>query len=168
MGEQTFDLLQNMEETRQRYLKEIRKYAKGFKELLLLKTIPGIGELHSARIVSQVVDPRRFPNKHKYFSYCGLVRHQKESGGRDYGSKKIWGNRVLKCVYKMAARSALRTKDNSFSRYYEHLRSKGMSDQNATNAVCRKIAAISLSLWKNNKKYEDKILSGLIEDKLAA
>lgn len=168
MGEQIFSMLKSMEEARQKYLKEIRKRSKSFKEITLLKTIPGIGELHSARIVSQVIDPKRFPNKHKYFSYCGLVRHQRESGGHDYGSKKIWGNRVLKCVYKMAARSALRTRDNSFFRYYEYLRSKGMSDQNATNAVCRKIAAISLSLWKNNKKYEDKILSGLIKDKLAA
>ena len=168
MGEQIFELLGKLEEIRQKYLQQIRQQSRRFKEISLLKTIPGIGELSAARIVSQVIDPSRFNNKYKYYSYCGLVRHKRESGGKDYGSEKIWGNRVLKYVYKMAAHSALRMTDNSFHRYYEHLRFKGLSDQNARSAVCRKIAAISLSLWKHHKKYDDQILSGLIEIKSAA
>ncbi|OFZ07200.1 MAG: hypothetical protein A3D92_12170 [Bacteroidetes bacterium RIFCSPHIGHO2_02_FULL_44_7] len=84
-------------------------------------------------------------NKYKYFSYCGLVRHKRISDGKGYGSAKIWGNRILKCVYKMAGHSAL-TGKSGLRRYYDSLRSKGINHDNAYNAVSRKIAAISLSV----------------------
>jgi transposase len=159
IGSQLYHLLEEMEKSRQGYVEQIRRYSRSFKEMRFLKTIPGIGDIQAAKIVSQVVDPKRFSSKYKYFSYCGLVRHPKDSGGRSYGSTKIWGNRILKCVYKMAGHSALRG-DSGLRQYYDFLRAKGMSDDNAYNAVCRKIAAISLSVWKNRSNYDDKIITG--------
>ena len=54
----------------------------------------------------------------------------------------------------MAAHSAL-LGDNSLKKYYEHLLSKGVHETDACNAVSRKIAAISLSVWRHKKKYDD-------------
>ena len=125
-------------------------------------SIPGIGYIQAAKIVSQVVNPNRFPSKYKYFSYCGLVRHRKESGNRLYGSQRIWGNRTLKCVYKMAGYRAIKG-TSALRKHYDYLLSKGVSDKNAYNSVCRKIAAISLSIWRNNSKYDDnQVSNGLI------
>ena len=85
------------------------------------------------------------------------------SGDRSYGDKKIWGNRVLKCVYKMAAESALKS-DNGLKKYYDRLCEKGIGHKNAKNAVSRKIAAISLVLWKKGEKYcDDMVTNGLIK-----
>ena len=159
IGGQIYHLMEELEESRGRYVKEIRRAAGSFKEVRFLKTIPGIGDIQAAKIVSQVIDPKRFANKYKFFSYCGLVRHPRESDGKSYGSTRIWGNRILKCVYKMAGHSALKG-DSGLRTYYDGLRAKGLSHHNAANAVCRKIAAISLSLWKNQKKYDDKMITG--------
>ena len=162
VGKQMCRLLKEMELCRQEYVCEIKKYSKKFKEIGVLKTLPGIKDIQAAKIVAQVIEPKRFKNKHKYFSYCGLVRHQQISGDRNYGDKKIWGNRTLKCVYKMAAHSALKG-NTVFRKYYDHLRKNGTGHKNALNAVSRKIAAISLILWKNNVKFKPEMaINGII------
>lgn len=158
IGERVYHLLQYMEAKREEYVLEIIRRSKKFKEIKHLKSLPGIGDIQAAKIVSQVIDPERFPNKYKYYSYCGLVRHQRMSGGKRYGSKKIWGNRVLKCVYKMAAESALKG-TSGLRRYYDQLRSKGINHKDAKNGVSRKIAAISLSVWKQGRKYDDGMIN---------
>ncbi|MBI4668015.1 MAG: transposase [Elusimicrobia bacterium] len=155
IGTELYHLLELMEKSRQGYIEEIRRSSRRFKEILYLKTVPGIGPIRSAQIVSQVIDPKRFASKYKYFSYCGLVRHPRESAGMNYGTTRIWGNRILKCVYKMAAHDVLRG-HSSLRKHYDRLRTQGVSDQNASNAISRKIAAISLSVWRNSQKYDDK------------
>jgi len=160
IGIHLYNLIVSLEKSRQEYVKEICRYSSKFKELKLLKSVPGIGNIQAAKIVSQVVDPARFANKYKYYSYCGLVRHTRTSADRNYGTRKIWGNRVLKCVYKMAGHSVL--KGNSQLRaYYDDLRTRGISHDNAYNAVCRKIAAITLSIWKHNKRYDNNMIRAL-------
>lgn len=163
VGERIYHLLEEIEKSRRLYLAEITRCSRKFKEIKKLKSCPGIGPIHAAQIVSQVIDPKRFSSKYKYYSYCGLVRHKRDSGERSYGSKKIWGNRVLKCVYKMAGHAAVRG-NSGLRKYYDYLRSKGVSDNKAYNAVCRKIAAITLSLWRNNTEYDDNIISGGLID----
>jgi len=162
VGKQLYSLLVPMEETRREYIIEIKKTSRRFKEIRYLKTLPGIADIQAAKIVSQVIDPNRFASKYKFYSYCGLARHKRNSAGKDYGSKKIHGNRILKCVYKMAGKSALNG-DSGLRRYYEHLLAKGVSETNAYNAVCRKIAAISLSLMKSNRRYDDNIIDNRLK-----
>ena len=50
--------------------------------------------------------------------------------------------------------------ENGLRSYYDALRAKGVSHDNASNAVCRKIAAVSLSVWKHLKKYDDEMMTG--------
>lgn len=152
-----YGMISSLEAQREGYVDEIKKMSRGFREIKLLKTIPGIGDIQAAKIVSQVVAPERFENKHKFFSYCGLVRQMQRSGGRDYPSARIHGNRILKCVYKMAAHRAI-TGSSALKEYYESIRLKGASAKAARNAVARKIATISLGVWKNGSKYNDALI----------
>ena len=158
VGSHVYHLLQEMENIRLKYGSKIRSRCRKFPEIKNLKSIPGIGDVWAAQIVAQVIDPRRFENKYKYWSYCALVRHKRESGGKSYGSVKGWGNMALKNVYKMAGHAALRG-NSGVRKYYDKLLSNGVSDKNAYNAVCRKIAAISLAVWRKKEKYDDKILA---------
>lgn len=158
VSERVFNLLKNMEVERKAYVEEIKKISKQFPEMKYLKSIPGIKDIRAAQIVSQVIDPKRFRNKYKFYAYCGLVRYKRQSGGKFYGDKKCHGNRVLKCVYKMAAHQVLRG-NNAFRKYYDRLRTEGVSDKNARNAVCRKISAVSLSVWIQKRKYDDTLLN---------
>jgi transposase len=146
--------LETLEKEREQYLAAIYKLGRAFPEIKLLKTIPGIGDIQAAKILSQVISAQRFKDKHKFWSYCGLVRHRMESAGRIYGSRRGWGNRILKCVFKTAAQTVVRG-ENELRAYYDRLRAKGTSDRSAKNAVSRKLAAISLSILKTGCPYDE-------------
>jgi len=121
--------------------------------VLFQKEIPGIGTIGAAKIVACVVDAHRFPHVGKYFSYCGLVKHEKFSGGKSYGRRKPRYSRVLKSVYKTAAIAVLRG-NNPMREYYDHLLAQGVAEHNARHAVARYIARISYGMLKNGTRYE--------------
>jgi transposase len=76
------------EAERERYQNEFIKLSKKHKDIKLLTSIPGIGVTQSIKIVSRVVDAKRFKNKNHFLSYCGLVKLERISGGKSYGEKK--------------------------------------------------------------------------------
>jgi hypothetical protein len=76
------------------------------------------------------------------------------SGGRIYGNKRVHGRRELRDIFIGAAESALRT-ETKLREYYDGLRGKGLNDKEAKIALARKIAALCLSLLKNNDVYRD-------------
>jgi hypothetical protein len=49
--------------------------------------------------------------------------------------------------------------DGCLRTYYEALRDKGLGDKAARNAVARKIAAITLSVWRNKKYFNERMIS---------
>ncbi len=128
------------------YQNLIKTHIRRFKESKCLTSLPGIGSIQASKIIAQVIEPRRFKNKYKFFAYSGLVRHQRMSGGHCYGTNRIYGNSTLKCVFKMAAHSAIRG-SSGLRKLYDVLCAKGLSDKDAVNAVARKIAALSLALY---------------------
>jgi len=154
VGHSLYRLLEAIDKEREQYLAAVKRTGRTFPEIKLLKTIPGIGDIQAAKILSQVISAQRFKDKHKFWSYCGLVRHRMESGGHIYGSRRSRGNRVLKCVFKMAAKSVL-AGESELRMYYDELRAKGTSDKSARNAVSRKLAAISLSVLKTKRPYDE-------------
>lgn len=158
IGRHIYHLLEELEAARQDYLKEMIRLVKKFKESRYIKTIPGFGNIQTAKLISQIVNPGRFANKYKLNGYACLARHKYESGGKEHGSQKIYGNKILKCVYKMSAHSAIRG-SNGLRKYYDRLRTKGLNHEKALNSVARKIAAISLALWKKGENYNDKLLA---------
>ena len=149
--------LEDIDRIRGEYQAKLTVQVKQFKETKYLVSIPGIAYIQAARIIAQVVDPHRFKNKYHFFAYCGLVRHPRQSAGRSYGYVRIFGNRMLKCVFKMAAQSSLKG-DGCLRQYYDALRAKGLADQSARNAVARKIAAITLSVWRNKKPFNEQMI----------
>lgn len=117
-----------------------------------LTSISGISDISAVTIYSKVIDAGRFENKYKYWSYCGLVQHEKESGGRSYGKRKPRYCRKLKSVYKSAALAAIGGK-NDISEYYDYLLSLGIAIPDARNNVARYIAKVSYAMLKNKNEY---------------
>ena len=89
------------------------------------------------------------------FSAPMLVKYLQESDGVIYGQKTAQGRRELKCVFVGAAQSVLQHGNSSLRKYYDRLRSKGVDHDMAKFDVARRIAAISLSILKHNKPYDD-------------
>jgi hypothetical protein len=117
-----------------------------------LTAIPGIGNISAVTIYSKVIDASRFENKYKYWSYCGLVTHEKQSGNRSYGKRKPRYCRKLKSVYKSAALAAIGGK-NDIRDYNDYLLSLGISIRDARNGVARYISKVSYGMLKNKSKY---------------
>jgi transposase len=82
------------------------KKAKDFDyhSLMLLRSVPGIGEILSLVILYEIHDIDRFPRVQDFVSYCRLVKCKKESAGKTYGTSggKI-GNAYLKWAFSEAA-----------------------------------------------------------------
>ena len=72
--------------------------------LILLRTVPGIGEILSLVILYEIHTIERFPTVQDFSSYCRLVKCKKESAGKSYGTtgRKI-GNAYLKWAFSEAA-----------------------------------------------------------------
>ena len=142
------------QEKKKKYEEEFKKISQKDKVLKSLKTIPGLGPISSVTILSIVIDGRRFKSSNHYLSYCGLVKHQKLSGGRSYGRRLPRYSRRLKAVYVSAAVRVAST-ENPLREYYEYLlNEKKLPVYNAKNALARYIAKISLGIMKNGQKYK--------------
>ena len=128
---------------------EIEKENKIIKQL---KKISGIGRKIAIMIYATVIDANRFENKYKYWAYCGLVKYYKESGGKNYGSKKVRYSKLLKRCYKSAALAAING-NNDIREYYEYLIKHGESFENARNQIARYIAKVSYAVMKNDIEY---------------
>ena len=90
------------ENEKKEYLKLFRKLKKKNQTIKDLTGISGIDVILSVTIFSVVIDAKRFPDKYKYWSYCGLIKYKRESGGKLYGKKNTNYSRVLKTSYKIA------------------------------------------------------------------
>jgi transposase len=118
-----------------------------------LKQLDGIGTIGAVKILAVVVDAHRFPSAGHYVSYCGLVKHQKYSGGHYYGQRQGQYNRILKAVYKTATLAAIKGQ-NPIREYYDYLLSKGVAEHNARNAVARYLAKVTYGMLKSGEAYQ--------------
>lgn len=140
------------EETKKQYIKEFEQLRSKISVIEYMCKVAGIDTISSVKIYGIVIEGKRFSTKNKYWGYCGLVYHQKLSGNRNYGKRKTRYSRILKSVYKTAAIASIRGK-NDIREYYEHLLTKGLSEDKARNAVSRYIAKVTLAMMKHKTEY---------------
>ncbi|MBW1702664.1 MAG: IS110 family transposase [Deltaproteobacteria bacterium] len=142
------------EKEKEGYEKEFKSFARKYHEIRHQKSLPGIGFIHAVKIVARVVSPYRFADKGHYLSYAGLIKLEKISGGRSYGRKNPRYCRQLKGVYKSGVLAAIGG-NNPINDYYEYLiKEKGYPEYMARHKACRRLAIISLGVFKSGKKYQ--------------
>jgi transposase len=149
------------EEQKKKYEAELKKLVKENKMIANLQSIPGLGPVNSALIAAMVVDPARFDCKQKFWSYCGLIRHQKMSGGRSYGQRSPRCSRRMRTAFKTAAMSCIANSNekNPFFEYYQKLIiEKRYPEHQARHAVARRIATLALGVMKTGTKFKEKDL----------
>ena len=141
-----------------RYEKDFNELAKKHPEIRHQDSLPGIGLIGAVRIVSRVVCPHRFVKGGDYLSYAGLVKLERTSGQVTYGRKKSRYCRELKYVYKIGAVTAIGG-NNPINDYYEYLiREKKYPDYMARHKAARRLANLSLGVFKSGKKYRREAL----------
>lgn len=149
------------ENQKQRYENQFKRTIAENKSIENLLTIPGIGIIGAVTIASIVVEPDRFVDRSAFWSYCGLVRLTRMSGGRCYGRKMPRHSRRLKVVFKTAAVTCIRNQKatNPLYVYYMDLISKkNYPEFRARHALSRRIATLAFGVLKTNRPLEAKEL----------
>ena len=153
------------EAARQELVSEARKHAAA----KILRSIPGIGFVRAAVILGVASTPHRFRTKRQFWTYCGLAVVTETTSeyevvdGRVYRSKRrplVRGlnhnySRVLKSVFKSAAKTAA---SGSWKSHFDAMVANGSQESLALLTLARKIASITLALWKRGEPYDQKKL----------
>jgi transposase len=157
------DMLKELKrEASKKMIEEARKHP-AYK---ILKQVPGLGPVRVAQILAAACSPHRFRTKRQWWSYCGLavvsrtsadyqiiegqiVKNQKPGQTRGLN----WNhNHRLKQVFKSAALESL--KQEQMKSYYEQQRARGLRAEIARVQVARKLAAITLAVWKKREDFD--------------
>jgi transposase len=161
---QQLDALRSLrQEVRRDLLVESKKH-KGWK---LLRQIPGIGPIRAALLVALIQTPHRFRTKRQLWTYSGLGLETHDSAqyriveGQLPGSKKpvtLRGlnknhNHDLKDIFKGAAMRASNAA-GPLHDFYEALLAKGRKPTMARLTLARKMAAITLTVWKKEVRFD--------------
>ena len=125
------------------------------KELCLLQSIHGVGDIIALTILYEVGDIERFETVGQFSSYCRLVRCSHESAGKKYGcgGKKI-GNPYLKRAFTEAALFV-----SKFNPEIEKYFNKMQSKKGKMKAYCilgNKLARVVYHMIKTGKVFDEK------------
>ena len=133
----------------------------------ILREIPTIGPVRAALLIALIQTPHRFRTKRQLWTYSGLAVDTRDSAQHRYvagqlqRSKKpqqVRGlnknhNHDMKAIFKSAATMAS-SREGPFHDFYQGLLTKGMKPAMARLTLARKIAAITLILWKKGAHFD--------------
>lgn len=164
-----YEELDGLQSLRRTVRKELLVESRKHPAVKLLCQIPFIGPLRAAQLVAVMQTPYRFRNKRQLWTYSGLAVVTHDSAqyryvdGQLLRSKKpqqVRGlnqnhNHVIKEIFKSVALSST-LHPGPFQDFYSGLLAKGMKPEMARLTLARKIAAISLTLWKKGECFDAK------------
>jgi transposase len=136
-----------------------------------LRSIPALGPIRVAVLMAIVQTPHRFRTKRPLWKYSGFgvvthtsadhryVKGQLERSKRPISVRGLdpSHNHHLKALFKGAAIQSS-TSEGPFREFYEALVAKGMRPEMARLTLARKIAAITLTVWKKGVAFDAKYL----------
>jgi transposase len=161
---QQLDALQTLrQQVRRDLLGEGRKHS----AMKLLRQIPSIGPIRAVLLIALMQTPHRFRTKRQLWAYCGLALKTSTSGeyriveGQLKRSKKFLAirglnanhNHDLKNIFKGAATRAAAV-PGPFQEFHACLVARGMKPTMARLTLARKIAAITLIVWKKGVDFD--------------
>lgn len=161
-----YDLLLNLKRVAEReLLAEARKH----RISRILATAPGLGPIRVAQLLPIVVTPQRFRTRSQFWAYCGLGIVMRSSSDWIRTESGNWvraqvqqtrglnrnHNSTLKGIFKGAATTIVTqlTADPLYE-HYLRLTSAGTKPNLAKLTIARRVAAIVLRMWKDEKEYD--------------
>jgi transposase len=165
---QQLDALRSLrEQVRRDLLVEGRKHS----AMNLLRQIPSIGPIRATLLIALLQTPHRFRTKRQLWAYCGLALKTSTSGeyrfveGQLKRSKKFLAirglnanhNHDLKNIFKGAATRAAAV-PGPFQEFHAGLVARGIKPTMARLTLARKIAAITLIVWKKGARFDAEYL----------
>lgn len=137
-------------------IKDIEKQVSDFikKSNNVITSIPGIGDMTAAIIISEIGDINRFNNPGQVLAFAGLDPSVKQSGNFNASSTRMSkrGSSLLRYALILAANNVqLNTK--TFNNYYNTKRLEGKLHYNALGHCAGKLIRTIFYMLKNNVKF---------------
>ena len=125
------------------------------KEMEILQSVPGVGEITAAHFMAEIEDISRFATYQKLIAYMGTDPSIYQSGeSHSSGHITKHGNRSLrKYVYVMAQKAIIYSP--FFRAYYDKKRAQGFSHRKAMVAVMNKLTKIIFTLLTRGEMYKE-------------
>jgi transposase len=166
-AELLYQQLDGLQSLRRNLRPELLAESRKHKAVKLLRQIPCIGPIRAARLLALIQTPHRFRSKRQLWTYSGLGIETRDSAqyrfvrGQLQRSKKpqqIRGlnqnhNHEMKEIFKGAATRAS-CGVGPLREFYVGLLDKGMKPEMARLTLARKMAAITLALWKKGGRFD--------------
>jgi len=133
----------------------------------VLRSIPFFGPVRVALLLATLKTPWRFRTKRNLWGYGGLAVVTESSADYEFGRGRVVRrrrqpltrglnpnhNRVVKEVFKGAATAAT-GRPGALRDFYEARVARGMRPEMARLTLARKLAALTLRLWKTGERYD--------------
>jgi transposase len=166
-AEHTYQQLDVLRLLRQEIRRDLLLEGKKHKAWRLLRLIPGIGPIRAALLLALIQTPHRFRTKRQLWTYSGLGLETHDSAQyrvvegqlkRSPKSVTLRGlnqdhNRDLKDIFKGAA-TRVSSSRGPLRDFYENLLAQGKKPTMARLTLARKIAAITLIVWKKEVGFD--------------
>ena len=121
--------------------------------MLLLRTIPGIGELLGLTIAAEIGDVARFGSPRKLIGYAGMAPRINQSGERSRtGALSKAGSRTLRWAAVEAAHQSWRP-TNPWHQLYTQLAARHGKNP-AKSAVARKVLIATWHVLSRNEPFK--------------
>ena len=138
----------------------------------ILRTIPFLGPIRVALLLAVLQTPWRFRTKRNLWAYAGFaVRTESSSDYRIEQGCTVRRrrapltrglnenhNRIVKDVFKGAATAAT-VRPGALQDFYRGMITRGMREELARVTLARKLAALTLRLWKKGAAYDPQRLT---------
>ena len=125
---------------------------------LRMLTIPGLGEISAAIILSEYGDISDFSSPNKMLAFAGLEPSIIQSGTLEHHGKMVkHGSGHLRYAIMNTAMSVLRYSP-TFYDYYLKKRSEGKCHRVALSHVCKKLIRVIYTLEKSNLNFDPSLL----------
>ncbi len=152
-------LIKNIDEQINILEAEIFRYAytNHNREMKLLMSSPGVGEISAATIIAEIGDFNDFSSGDKLASWLGLVPNVYQSADK-YHNGRITkrGSKVARWILIQVAQAAARKNGSKLKEFFER-KKKTIGHSKAIVALARKIVTILWHLITNDEMYEDEL-----------
>lgn len=132
------------------------------KDIELIKTVPGMGEISSRTIEAAIGEIKRFRNAKQLTSYCGLVPSVRASGERiEYGHITREGRSEVRRVGVQCAHAVIRSKGKeSYPLRTWHAQiARRRGYKTAIVALARRLINITFYVLRDRRPYDYKLLT---------
>ena len=166
-----YEQLDALQALRQHVRRDLLEEGRKHSAIKLLRQVPSIGPIRATLLVALMQTPHRFRTKRQFWAYSGLAVETHASGeyqmaqGQVKRSRRhpaIRGlngdhNHDLKNIFKGAATRAA-VAAGPLQEFYAALVERGMKPHLARLTLARKIAAITLLVWKKGVRFDAEYL----------